>query len=764
MVWSSVSWVCAPLREPCVVVLLGVLIASLAAGCGDGEAQSADQGHESASVCGQHADCDDGQFCNGPERCLPASADADPRGCVLGTPPCLAGQTCDETDHCITNCSLDSDADRDGHAAIGCGGDDCDDADANRFPSNLETCDDGHDEDCDFATVGTLDADADGQVSATCCNDRGTNAEPVCGPDCDDGRAQTGVGATETCNLVDDDCDGTVDEDSLLPQYEDLDRDGVGNSARPVMACAGAAGVSSIGGDCDDLLALRSPRQAEVCDVADNDCDESVDEDTVAIAWYRDGDRDGFGDVNAPAPALSCSPPMGYVLLPLDCDDKDPSQAPGAPERCNAADDDCDGVVDEGACTLPDGGVLDAGVDAGYDAGFTDPCEGCTWRYACVSDCDDPRRLGVGVNHVCAVSEHGNVYCWGSNYAGQVGDDQYTVYDRPVRVNLPARAEQVEGGANFTCARLVDGSAYCWGAGGHGQLGDGPAPHADCDGNGLDCSPTPVRVDLPAGTSAIELGLGRRFACARLDDGTVACWGANGNGEVGNGGSGADVPTPTRVVAPTTETGVLTGAIALAVNYENACVLRAFGQGWCWGQNYRAQLGDGPSISPAPVRWRSNVALRSISVGWQNVCGVTYGNALVCMGDNSGGQLGLGATTPVISDVPVTPAWGASTNYTVGGAFHRCVVGHDNQVRCVGADENGQLGDGDPPPSATCSYGGSCATSPVPVMLGPVSDLDVSDEVTCAIATGGVYCWGPNGGGMPNVMTPATAPVLVEGP
>jgi alpha-tubulin suppressor-like RCC1 family protein len=665
---------------------------------------------------------------------------------------------------CITNCAVSGDADRDGFAAISCGGDDCDDADANRFPGNPEVCDDGHDEDCDLTTYGVMDADSDSQTSSTCCNDR-PGAAPLCGPDCDDARAQTAVGAAETCNMVDDDCDGTVDEDSLIAGFEDLDRDGVGNSARPRMACAGADVFSVTGGDCDDTQALRSPRQAEVCDSADNDCDADVDEDTVAINWYRDSDRDGFGDVNAPAPNASCAPPMGYVLLPLDCDDKDATQAPGATERCNNADDDCDGRVDEGACTLPDGGVLDAGVGLGFDAGFVDPCEGCMWRDACMTGCDDPVRLGVGQSHTCVVTENGNVYCWGTNYFGQVGQRASNAYVRPVKVTLPAPAAQVVAGSNFTCARLVDGRAYCWGHGGDGALGDGPDPHEDCDVGGPDCSPDPVQVSLPAGTLAMELGAGQRFACARLDDGSVACWGSNGSGQVGNGTAGpTDVPTPTRVLAPSGETGALAGAIALSVGYENACVLRGAGQPWCWGQNYRDQLGSGSSIIPTPERWRAGVALRTISVAWQSICGVTYPGVLVCMGDNNGGQLGLGDVTPTTSADPVMPTWGTAIGYTDGGAYHRCVVGWDNMARCVGGDEHGQLGDGVSVPPDTCAYAHPCATTPVAVDLGPVSDLDTYSEVTCAIAADGVYCWGPSGGGVPDVPTDATAPVLMLGP
>src|SRR6185295_249927 len=103
------------------------------------------------------------------------------------------------------------DDDSDGHRAASCGGDDCDDADPNRYPGATEVCDAAdHDEDCDSSTCGFRDSDADGYGDSACCNAGGSG--PICGDDCNDANTNVHPSQTETCNGVDDNCDGLLDE------------------------------------------------------------------------------------------------------------------------------------------------------------------------------------------------------------------------------------------------------------------------------------------------------------------------------------------------------------------------------------------------------------------------------------------------------------------------------------------------------------------------------------------------------------------------
>ena len=142
-------------------------------------------------ACSSDQECSDGVFCNGIERCVGSS----PGYCAAGTTPCNAGQRCDEDrDVCEISCA-DPDHDGDGHRSIRCGGDDCDDRDANRYPGRQEVCDEeGHDEDCDPTTFGHRDYDGDGEVDIRCVN-REANGTLHRGTDYDDRNVAVRVGS-----------------------------------------------------------------------------------------------------------------------------------------------------------------------------------------------------------------------------------------------------------------------------------------------------------------------------------------------------------------------------------------------------------------------------------------------------------------------------------------------------------------------------------------------------------------------------------------
>ncbi len=147
-------------------------------------------------------------------------------------------------------------------------------------------------------------------------------------------------------------------------------------------------------------------------------------------------------------------------------------------------------------------------------------------------------QLDLGLEHGCAVTEAGEIWCWGNNDAGQLGTGDRTATNTPVMVPGIAGAAQVALGVNNTCARLTNGSVLCWGANDEGQVGDGAAvgSHDECEvfSERIDCVLTPSPVSLPSG--AIDLAAAGRFVCALLEDGSVSCWGENNRRQLGPNG------------------------------------------------------------------------------------------------------------------------------------------------------------------------------------------------------------------------------------
>jgi hypothetical protein len=328
--------------------------------------------------------------------------------------------------------------------------DDCDDADAERFPDQEERCN-GVDDDCD----GDVDEDATerlpwyGDGDGDGYGDPGDVVEACAAPDgrvgdatdCDDSAAAVNPGATEVCDSVDNDCDGAVDEDDAAGAptwYIDTDGDGYGVDTSSLVSCNEPSGFSASNDDCDDTSdrihpgapetdctdpvdyncdgsvayadadgdgwpacedcddtdAGANPSGIEVCDGADNDCDGTVDEPdaTDALTWYADRDGDTYGD--AASSQLACDQPAGTVADASDCDDGDAAVNPAATETCNGVDDDCDGTVDEADAADATAWYADADGDAyGDPASSTVACDAPAGYVADATDCDDTRRL-----------------------------------------------------------------------------------------------------------------------------------------------------------------------------------------------------------------------------------------------------------------------------------------------------------------------------------------------------------------------------------
>ena len=280
-------------------------------------------------------------------------------------------------------------------------GDDCDDGDPGVFPDAEELCD-GADNDCDGDVdedgVSTWYSDADGDGAGdpataveSCAPEDGDVAN---GDDCDDTDEAVNPGATELCDGVDNDCDGSADVGAVdAPTwYLDVDGDGHGDPGVSAEACAEPSGYTDRAGDCDDTDFDISPDGTELCDGLDNDCDGDTDEDDAADAatWYADTDADGHGD--AASTTRACAEPSGFTTSADDCDDTDAAISPSASELCDGTtDEDCDGSIDEDDAADAATWYADADAD-GFGAassGTTAACTQPSGHEAADDDCDD---------------------------------------------------------------------------------------------------------------------------------------------------------------------------------------------------------------------------------------------------------------------------------------------------------------------------------------------------------------------------------------
>jgi alpha-tubulin suppressor-like RCC1 family protein len=171
-----------------------------------------------------------------------------------------------------------------------------------------------------------------------------------------------------------------------------------------------------------------------------------------------------------------------------------------------------------------------------------------------VKDFHDPtgnlsgvEAIAAGSSHSLALKKDGTVWAWGDNFFGELGDGKTkTDSPKPVRASDLKGVRAIEGGGWFSLALKNDGSVWAWGYNQDGELGHGTATNAKetkCENTAeagsaqvrSSCtnSPTPVRVSKLGGVQAIAAGSAHSLALK--EDGTVWAWGANDQGQLGNG-------------------------------------------------------------------------------------------------------------------------------------------------------------------------------------------------------------------------------------
>lgn len=346
--------------------------------------------------------------------------------------------------------------------------------------------------------------------------------------------------------------------------------------------------------------------------------------------------------------------------------------------------------------------------------------------------------LASGTNHSCWIPTDGSVVCWGEDAHGALGTlelpNSYDAWLPPnVVKGLPLAAKSVGVGLSYSCALLLDGSVWCWGYNGEGALGT-------FSNEVYELTPAPV-VGLPGPVSSLAVNF--LNACAMTSNGEVFCWGDNSWWALGTGQSWSQIEY-SNVALPVKD---LPGrAIAISVGQNSGCAVLEQGQLSCWGL---IPNGNDSSVLSADEddAWTQPTNIDGLSapatavvVGQSHICAVLVTGNVECLGENDVGQLGDGTVTTRIKPMQVTGIprhvrW-ISSLYK-----HTCVILDDDSTRCWGSNETAQLGSG--------SVGLFNSPNLVSGLVGTPKQVAAGENHTCVLtAQEQVLCWGSNEGGL----------------
>ncbi|RJU89019.1 MAG: hypothetical protein DWC07_06820, partial [Candidatus Poseidoniales archaeon] len=294
----------------------------------------------------------------------------------------------------------------------------------------------------------------------------------------------------------------------------------------------------------------------------------------------------------------------------------------------------------------------------------------------------------------------------------------------------------ISGYSDTFCAVSEEGELWCWGDNNDKIVNVSASTSANLP---------PTKVPLPTGRYATSVDVGYEFACALLDNGSVACWGDAGTS--GTSGStalkqwyGDGYITPQLMAG----IGSSRPAITLETGFAHACVTFLIGVPQCWGTDVWKNLGiagTGSKVLPTNITVvPANRTVLDLSLGVTHVCALMDNASVMCWGENEHGGLGDNSTTD--RENPVWPnLWGRSVLSVRAGHHHTCVGFTSGGASCWGHNYVGKLGDN------------STTNRLVPVNVTGIANdtvfvsFELTYTTTCGRTTDGrTLCWGTHTG------------------
>ncbi len=385
---------------------------------------------------------------------------------------------------------------------------------------------------------------------------------------------------------------------------------------------------------------------------------------------------------------------------------------------------------------LPMDGGTDAGMDGAADAATDGGHDALTDGGGDGGDADGGPMgvvaIAAGYGHSCAIVRGGELYCWGSNARGELGDPSFSDNALvPRRIGTDSDWTDIAVGGRyfgggpigFSCG-IRGGELYCWGKNENGELGNGTMVDADAPtpvgtgtdwfrvvgswahahglrgagelwswgegvanglGNDMD-QPSPMRV----GTALWrEVSAGTDHGCGIQMDGSLWCWGNGLNGALALGTGRTYELTPQRVGAANDWHGL-----------TRTCALRTGGALWCWGSNSEGRVGDGTTDDAfAPLEIATS-GYAEVAATYTLTYAVASDGALATWGDDDNGALGNGSAGAGM-DVLVPTIVDARSGWRLvtPGILHGCAALGSSEVYCWGLSQDGRTGLGDGAPT-----------------------------------------------------------------